>query len=346
MSLHSNSNFNRIPLIKWKAATMITEISPVVKQNTNVNSNANQSRTTNNSAFLRAQPLKIYRKEIAVNTIAPISTYGSIPPQNGAVTSQCIGNSRATVKIDDLNMPGGSTITRLSNSSNGLMTTLDPELIKTTNQTQTATINSLQCLPNVRNANNPNSYVVNSDLDISIQMNALKRTRSSGMMRKKFNPLTNANAYYSDTTQYLVSRNRNYDKQQYHYFRSGNAAAVPGSAGAANNVYATNGINPCAPNTPSNYVPTYYKPNNPRFAKQGSASSSSLIALKKYNAITTNGLVYQTAYGSATANALSAGVPTTTYTVKDKIGFPIKRVPTFTKNGQQKCNNCYVVTGR
>lgn len=79
------------------------------------------------------------------------------------------------------------------------------------------------------------------------------------------------------------------------------------------------------------YVKLYYKPNNPQFAQQGGVNSSDLITRKKYNSITKSSAAYRTAFGGAVANALAYGVPSNGYTVKDKLGYPMKKTPTFSK---------------
>ena len=80
-----------------------------------------------------------------------------------------------------------------------------------------------------------------------------------------------------------------------------------------------------------NFLPITYKPNNSQFATQGAVSSGDLIARKKYNTITTVGSSYRSAFGAQTANSLAYGVPSYGYTVKDKIGYPLKCTPTFPK---------------
>jgi len=87
------------------------------------------------------------------------------------------------------------------------------------------------------------------------------------------------------------------------------------------------------------YSLVYYKPNNYQYAQQGAVSASSLITRLKYNTITNNSYKYQAAYGMAMANALAYGVPEGGYTIKDKIGYPIKKTPTFSKysDGFAKC---------
>ena len=81
------------------------------------------------------------------------------------------------------------------------------------------------------------------------------------------------------------------------------------------------------------YVKLYYKPNNPQFAQQGGVSASDLITRKKYNSITNSTAAYRNAagLGSSVANALAYGVPSPGYTIKDKLGYPMKKTPTFPK---------------
>ena len=87
------------------------------------------------------------------------------------------------------------------------------------------------------------------------------------------------------------------------------------------------------------YSVVYYKPNNSQYAQQGAVSASSLITRLKYNTITDNAYKYQVAYGKAVGNALAYGVPEGGYTIKDKIGYPIKQTPTFSKysDGFKSC---------
>jgi len=87
------------------------------------------------------------------------------------------------------------------------------------------------------------------------------------------------------------------------------------------------------------YSLVYYKPSNSQFAHQGAVSASSLITRLKYNTVTDNSYKYQKAYGMAMANALAYGVPEGGYTIKDKIGYPVKQTPTFSKysDGFTRC---------
>lgn len=137
------------------------------------------------------------------------------------------------------------------------------------------------------------------------QQNALRRIRSKGIV--------NNTKYYTNSQQYLNNRNLSYDKNKYQYKDVNSDFS-----------YRSNNVTNC-----SNEV--HYKPSNQRFAVQGAVSSSDLIARKKYNTITTVGDSYRTAFGNQTANALAYGVSDYGYTVKDKVGYPMKKTPTFTK---------------
>jgi hypothetical protein len=88
------------------------------------------------------------------------------------------------------------------------------------------------------------------------------------------------------------------------------------------------------------YVKLHYKPNNPQFAQQGAVSAGDLITRKKYNSITNSTAEYRNSFGGSVANALAYGVPTPGYTEKDKLGYPLKQTPTFSKYSDEmkKCS--------
>jgi hypothetical protein len=84
-----------------------------------------------------------------------------------------------------------------------------------------------------------------------------------------------------------------------------------------------------------------YKPSNPQFASQGGVSASSATARARYNTITSNTTVYNNAYGPSVANALAYGVPENGYTIKNKIGYPLRRTPRFPPLSYvMKCETC------
>jgi hypothetical protein len=89
------------------------------------------------------------------------------------------------------------------------------------------------------------------------------------------------------------------------------------------------------------FTTVIYKPSNPQFASQGGVSASSAIARVRYNAITNNTAVYNNAYGLSVANALAYGVPENGYTIKDKLGYPLRRTPRFPPlSDVMKCDTC------
>jgi len=236
----------------------------------------------------KALPLKIYRREIA------------------NVATKCNPRTSMLYQFDN---PGSTVVTQYT-TSNGLVTTLDMNYDKNTCEH-----------PATRN-----SSTTTCAASLSIQKNALRRVRSSGMIPRKFNTNANNDMYYTDTQQYLKSRNMTFQQNQYFHIQQGNALAKPGTKDAMNNVYAANSLNHCK-NSKVTYVPIYYKPNNSKFGQQGAVSSSSLIARKRYNTITTAADAFRTAYGKQTADALAYGVPEYGYTLKDRVGFDKIKTP-------------------
>jgi len=96
-----------------------------------------------------------------------------------------------------------------------------------------------------------------------------------------------------------------------------------------------------APGIQPVYKAVVYKPSNPQFASQGGVSASSKIARVKYNTITNNTVAYNNAYGLSVANALAYGVAENGYTIKDKIGYPLRRTPKFPPLSQtMQCATC------
>jgi hypothetical protein len=142
----------------------------------------------------------------------------------------------------------------------------------------------------------------------SVQTNAVKRIRTSGIINKNYN---------ADTNQYLQRRKISFQQSQNNYLESGNINSKPGTIESHNNIY-TNG-----------YI---YKPNNSQFACQGSVSSSALIERKKYNTITSNAGKSILPFGSAVANAMAYGISDSIFTYKNKLAFPTKITPISKKN--------------
>ena len=85
------------------------------------------------------------------------------------------------------------------------------------------------------------------------------------------------------------------------------------------------------------YSITYYKPSNSRFATQGGVSSGDMTQRVKYETISRNGLAYSNALGVNVGNAMSYGISDKVYTIKDKMGYPVKQTPIIDKyTGEMK----------
>ena len=140
--------------------------------------------------------------------------------------------------------------------------------------------------------------------------NAKRRVRSGGMIRQKYHETTNNKAYHNNTNEYLQSRNMTYKQNQ---------------------LVLSNPDNTC--------FKTHYNPSNAQFAVQGAVTSGDLVTRKRYNTITDSAVSYQAPLGKDVANALSYGASVTGYTLKDRIGYPMKQTPTFSKYNEtmKKC---------
>jgi len=282
----------------------------------------------------RPLPLKIYRRETASTAVI-----------------NC--NPRVSTKIDILDRPGGAFINPKTSNLNsaGLANTLDQEDMNIPNNS-TEIPGTCTCF-------------TSAGVCLDPATNARRRVRSAGMIRKNSNQYTsiggvgaqvNGNAtalgstasrcacgafvgvplqdvmtpinqYYTSTQQYLVSRTKGYDQNNYHSIKSGDASAKPGSNQSLNNVYGSNNSIPYCPNAQALFSPVFYKPNNSKFAQEGGVSSSARITRLKYDTITSNAALLAGAFGPQTANALAYPGPSTTYTLKDKIGYPNIKTP-------------------
>jgi hypothetical protein len=192
-------NFNEIPIVSWKGKTFSQITSSIQK-------NGKTQTTIDSTLLFKPLPLKIYRKEIAIN----------VPSTN---------NRR--VSIDELSMPNGSI--NNTNIHTGQCNTLDDNLINNTSD-----------YPNVNaNCNNASAVI------LSPAENAKRRVRSSGMIKKQYDISKNNDAYYTSTNQYLVGRNRTFQQNQYNYIRQGNANSPAGTPLSSSNVYSPQGINHC-----------------------------------------------------------------------------------------------------
>lgn len=301
------------PPIAWKGKTF-SQITATLRRNGLFDS---QTDEITPALALKPGPIKVYRKEIAS-------------------VSQNTCNPRTSVHVFDFDTPGNNIVN--SKIENGIINTIDPTL------------------PNIRGeypGSACDSCFTNTNLEsryLSAENNARRRVRSSGIIKRSFTTNKNINnlKYYTNTNQYLDSRNKTFQQNEYHFLRVGDTSSLPGTAAATDNAYASNTVAHCASadGDPliSAYVPVYYKPSNSKFAQQGGVSASSQIQRRKYDTVTEAGYKLKTTFGKETANALAYSTTNSSiYSLKQKVGYPNKQTPKFSKvTGELECNTCVI----
>lgn len=308
-------SLEEIQYIPWKGKTF-SQISASIRRNGIFNSS---SITVTPTLALKAQPMKIYRKEIAS---VPLNT--------------C--NPRTSIQLSAFERPGNNIVNSSVKSSKytGLTNILDPLLPNNSGEFPGSACDDAFSGTSLENK------------CLSTQNNALRRVRSSGIIKRKFTTNTNINnlTYYTNSNQYLDSRNKTFEQNEYHLLRKGDSSSEPGTAAAIDNVYASNTVAHCTNGDPltTAYVPVYYKPSNSKFAQQGGVSASSQIQRLKYDTITNAGFKLQSIYGRETANAFAYSTTNSSiYSLKQKVGYPNKKTPIFSKvNGDLQCNTCAI----
>jgi hypothetical protein len=267
-------------------------------------------------------PLKIYRREIVSKNV--LTT-----------------NPRISASIDLFNQPNGYLVVPKEKpcECNAIQNTLDITLTSNSSEKPGS------C-----------SAFTTEGVCLDPATNAKRRVRSAGMIRQKIVPGKIPTPYCTTSQQYLSTRGRTFNQNQFNYLQTGNPNVKPGAPGSVDNKYAVNqeGVNYCA--DPNQFIESQYKPSNYKYATQGGVSSSARTLRLNYNTITTTGGIYSKAYGSQVGNALAYGQSSEAYTVKDKIGVPMPCIPKFsaTSDDFQKCagptpfhltNNAYAALG-
>lgn len=288
---HSSSlNTNLSPFLSWKGKTFGQIISSIQK-------NENTS-TMEGKLLFQAAPLKIYRREIVTK---PLQTQ----------------SSKISTSIELLEQPGSALVisnpdakwTVCDSNCNGTKLTLDTNLINNRGETY-------ECCTDLGS----NSSVRKSLDPATI---AKQRVRSSGIISKKPPSSVTTAPYCTTSSEYLATRGKSFEQNQFHYLKTGNPLVKPGAPGSQNNKYAINDESGVyCPDVSGFYIQTQFKPNNYKFSQEGGVSSSARTTRLNYNTITTNGGLYTKAYGSQVGNALSYGKSSDAYTIKDKIGYP------------------------
>ena len=205
-----NSNIGLREMISWKGQTF-NQISSSIRKNGEIDENLNV--TTNIFRKRGGLPLKIHRREI------------NVPSE-----SSC--NERTSTRMDLINGPGG-TITNsiITDNVGGLANTLDINLTENTCERPGTKYNS-------------DCSLINSNVG-NTQTNVLRRLRSGGMIKKQFDLSNDKQTYYTNNHQYIHSRNRSFNQNQYYYIRSGDATSKPGDSLSRNNLYSTNTLTDC-----------------------------------------------------------------------------------------------------
>jgi hypothetical protein len=172
--------------------------------------------------------------------------------------------------------------------------------------------------------------------------------------------VTQSQAYYGSTSQYLESRCRTYAQREsttklpdgtYYPNPTNNIPFTflyPNNDPRGPQVYESkNCANPKIYNynafniPPNNFCNTIYKPNNPQFAKQGAVSGSTRIQKLKSDTITSNGFSYYSAYGATMANAgnFQGTNESNNYFVKNR-NFPLTEYSAVDKYRQNRLSGC------
>jgi len=199
-------NHNQRAEISWKGRTINQITSTIQKNGTNV------GKSTGDIIF-RAMPLKLYRRELAVN----------VPVKSGCP------NSRISSSIDVFNQPGGSVVLSM-------------------NETNRDTFGQLNTLEYSAPGNLNETYGCNGGGATSsyncAEKNARKRCRSSGIIKRTYDPARSEIAYFTNTNQYLVSRSKTFLQNQYRHVRSNDISIVTNPL-VNKETYSPNGISHC-----------------------------------------------------------------------------------------------------
>lgn len=295
LGLKSKMNFS------WKGRTL--------RQITSVIQKTQTPKYQNKSFYFKALPYKGYRRELPV------------------ISNLTIRNNSTIRNV--METPGSNIVTSRTNiDCKGYPNTLEAPIEKNTSEHP---CNKCDDLLRENTAEYNNSRYLRS---FSAEDNARRRVRSSGMTKPRYDSKKNGRMEsFMSSKQYLHSRNKTFSQNQFNNIRKGDSSKVPGTSDTVDHVYASNTIQHCDGNldAKTNYVPIHYKPNNAKFATQGSVDASARLLRLKYDTITDVGNKMREPYGVHTANALTYGVPANGYTIKDKFGYPNICSPKFPK---------------
>jgi len=275
MSPNSNIGINEI--ISWKGRTFNQISSSILK-----NGAIDENLIVGNNIFKKrgGRPLKIYRREIVVPSDLTCNERKSMSIEilnmpGGSITNSSINDGKSgglvntqhlNVKLHSVHIDIGSSLTNTkqvtipyyniqvssvpTNAQDPSWTDAFSVSVKDNVLTVTRTDSNAGWAQLLtlegwvedmcsQSANCPSESVGTT------QSNALRRLRSGGMIKKQFDLSNDKATYYTNTQQYINSRNRGFNQNQYYYIRTGNSSATPGDSLSTNNIYASNTLTNC-----------------------------------------------------------------------------------------------------
>lgn len=277
------NNQQQQPYVSWKPIFKTLLVPGNQRPETN-NNHTPLSYTVDANAF-RARPIKHWRKQLI--------------PSSGSAVKNVIYNDR----------PGSAIL--------GNVECCDSSSYKIISDKSTLQNNYMDC-------SQTGCYTITAD-DISNGWNGPvgKRLCCNPVSNRIRSATTLLNKkYYTDSRAYLKSRCKLYDQQLsgtpypgVTYFDDNGRIILPNN----NNLNTSlRSALDCSAKC-SNPQKTIYKPNNSKYATQGSVSSSSRITRLKLDTITSNASSFRSAYGAQSSNAgRYTGSMTAPYFVKSK----------------------------
>uniref|UniRef100_A0A6C0JWG8 Uncharacterized protein n=1 Tax=viral metagenome TaxID=1070528 RepID=A0A6C0JWG8_9ZZZZ len=195
---------NELRYISWKGKTL-NQITSTLKKNNYI---LNQGDKVN---IFKANPVKLYRKELASQTITS-------------------GNPRVSSSIQDFETPNGysivSSVLTPAGNCTSLANTVDPTIPKSKYETGGA----------IELSSNPKICFSQAD-------NARRRCRSGGAAIKQYDITNHKNNYYTSSKQYLYDRNQTFEQNQFKYAVADNAnCAAPTVKMSNNRFYSQGGV--------------------------------------------------------------------------------------------------------
>lgn len=262
--------------------------------------------------------------EINANTNISTSIFATQPIKHYrrevASQSPTTCNPRISLSIDMFSIPGGNTTN--TSATNGLVNTLDFNI--TANTTEIPGSCESEC-------------VIGTP-----EQNARRRVRSSGMIQKQFDISNDRKTYYTDSKQYLNSRNKTFTQNQYNYLRKGDSSAIPGDTISMNNIYTTNSTTDCkkyylSSDTSFLYVWTHY--DNDGTGNPVTSTHSVTVQAGHYDIDTINTILHNTmienyhyALDANNIKVLFVKIIYNSYTDKFEITYTPMDSATFTTN--------------